>query len=1401
MTRHPQQVFEISWEVCNKVGGIHTVLSSKAKTAVERYHDDYICVGPLLLTGAGQQPPFDDEPGHEAFIQSCREAGLPVRIGRWRIAGRPRCMLVGFSSLYEQKNGILAGLWERHHVDSIAGDWDYVEPVLFATAAAMVIEKWWEEHLAPFHRRAVVHAHEWMTGAALLYLKERIPSIGTVFTTHATMLGRAIASLGIDPSQGLGGKTSQQLAEEHGVRAKHSLEGACARGADAFTTVSAITADEAELLHGRRADVLVPNGIDLDVVDQLAAGDRAETRKAVAKLAEAMLGESVGNSLFVGIAGRYEFHNKGIELLLDALGRMKDKPGRNVIAFLLIPAGNSGMRSELLERLESGPKNGPIGICSHNLFDEERDPVQVHCKSLGIDNKKGSRVKVLQIPVYLRPDDGVFGREYEAVLAAMDIGVYPSFYEPWGYTPQEALAVGVPTITTDLAGFGRWAIQEGLGAKDGITVIPRQRVPYEEVTQALVRELESFLSKGGADASMRDRCRAAAGHTAWKDLFANYESAYTLSLDAVQKRSTSGVVQFRLPRRALPSPGVGPNPRLTNFEVSATVPQALKGLEKLSRNYWWSWQPGIRELFAAVDPSFGRISDNAIQCLHRASVEALERLAKDKNYLRRLQEAEQRFDDYMAGAAKPVQLSENGPAITGEYPIAYFSAEFGVHPSLPIYSGGLGILAGDHLKSASDLALPLIGVGIFYRFGYMQQKLASDGQQLAVDRENDPSDLAVEAVRAADGRPLEITVPMPGRELVLRAWKAQVGRVPLYLLDANVPQNRPEDRDITRNLYGGDTETRIQQEIVLGRGGVRLLRAMGLRPSVYHMNEGHAAFLTLERTSRLVRGEGLTFESAREYVAETTLFTTHTPVPAGHDRFGEDLMRRYFGDAEEWVGLPWDRFFALGSGGQGTEFNVTWLAMNFAGFINGVSKLHGIASQKLLHAFWPGLLLSEAPIDTITNGIHLASWTDEGIANLLRRGKQAVRPIDFAGAAGMDRAELWRAHSACKVRMVEHVRAALERSFHARGDSPALLQQMQEGLDPNALYLGLARRFAPYKRAHLLFSDPVRLRHILDNPHRPVRIVVSGKAHPRDRLGQDIMKKIVQMSRTPEFAGKILFVEDYDISLARALVQGVDVWVNTPTRMEEASGTSGMKAAANGVLNLSIGDGWWPEAADGQNGWTIGGAQVYEDSELQNQADTTALYGLIEDELVPTYFTRDSRGMPEAWVESMVHCLATVPPQFNTDRMVQEYADKAYKQLAGNYFFQQAAKKAPARDAGKEVVRIKNAFAQVKIVAANTVELQDFKVGQHLDVTLDVDLGTVLPQDILVELVLEQQDTGEGSSLVVVPMKSTGEMRGNVHSYVGSHSVEKTGRYAHGMRVRARAPGFESAVRGLVIWA
>ena len=1128
-------------------------------------------------------------------------------------------------------------------------------------------------------------------------------------------------------------------------------------------------------------------------------------RRDLERVAHAVLGEDVADAAFIALAGRYEFHNKGIELLLDAMGQMQGNKGRRLVAFLLVPSGNSGVRGELLDRLAGGPQHGPIGLCTHNLFEEERDPVHAHCKRLHLDNKLGSRVKVVQIPIYLRPDDGLFRREYEAVLAAMDLGVYPSFYEPWGYTPQEALAVGVPTITTDLAGFGRWAVSAGLGPQDGITVLKRERVAYKDVTAVLVDAIEGFLDSPGNTEALRARCRAAAGRTAWKDLYAHYVEAYQQALAAVQQRSTTGVVQFRLPRRALPSSGSGTTPRLSPFEASATLPQSLRGLERLARNFWWSWNGGVRGLFEELAPGFLRSGENPVAFLQSVGLDALEQKATDQDYLRRLLTVCKRFDAYMATAQQPmpVTAASGGPALSQAHPVAYFSAEFGVHHSLPIYSGGLGILAGDHLKSASDLGVPLVAVGLFYRFGYMGQQLSSDGQQVTVDRENRPQKLAVEMVRATDGRPLEISVPLPGREVFLRAFRAMVGRVPMYLLDANLAQNRPEDRDMTRNLYGGDVELRIQQEIVLGRGGVRLLRTMGIRPAVYHMNEGHAAFLTLERMSRLVRGEGLPFDAAREYVAATTLFTTHTPVPAGHDRFAEDLVRRYFGDAEEWVGLPWDRFFALGQASGGpAEFNMTWLAMNFAGFVNGVSKLHGLASQKLLHAFWPGLLESEVPVTSITNGVHLATWTQPGITRLLRGDDETVRPADFVKATRLDRGELWRVRQGSKAMLLDTVRGALTRHFHARSDSPVVLSSMLAGLDEKALYLGFARRFAPYKRAHLLFSEPERLRKILSSADRPVRVLVAGKAHPRDKLGQDILKSIVQIARSPEFIGRVFFVEDYDMSVAKALVQGVDVWVNTPTRMEEASGTSGMKAAANGVLNLSIADGWWPEAADGGNGWTIGGSQVYGSHELQNQADATALYRLLEEEVVPSFFSRDGAGVPGAWMEHVVHNLESVPTVFNTDRMVSEYLARAYLPLAQNYFEQQAAKKTPARERAKEFLRVRGGFEKLKIIAATTVELQEFKVGQHLDVHLEVDLGVLLPGDVVVDLVVSRGDGPERPDTVVVPLRHRGAVKGTVHAFDGGYRVELAGHYQHGMRVRVLGNGGHDAkVRGLVLWA
>ncbi|MGE3877669.1 MAG: alpha-glucan family phosphorylase [Planctomycetota bacterium] len=1408
----PQVLFEISWEVCNKVGGIHTVLSSKSQTAIRHFGDDYIAIGPWLLSDTDRRAAFEPEAGHEAFVDACRAMGLPVQIGRWTIPGRPRCILIEFSSLYAQKDEVLAKLWEDSQVDSIEGGWDYVEPVLFGWAAGKVIEEYWERYVAPGHRRSVVHCHEWMTGSALLYLKKRVPAIGSVFTTHATMLGRALSSLGHSPEDGLGDKTVEDLARNHGVRAKHSLEGICARSADVFTTVSQITAKEAQLLHGRAADPILPNGIDPDVIDLLIGGPDAQksVRTRLEDLAKRFLGTpDLGNAAFVCISGRYEFHNKGIDLLLDAAARLERESGRNLIVWVLVPAGNSGLRSEVRERMgKPVPAKvlDPIGTCTHHLFDEENDPVRKRARELGITNASGARVKLIQVPIYLTPTDGFLDLEYEAVLAAMDLGVFPSFYEPWGYTPQESVAAGVPTITSDFAGFGRWAIGQNITEKDGVSVIHRVGVRYEVAVESLAAELRKALARSDSELlALRERCRKTADRTAWRDLVAHYKAAYEAAEVAVDARCAARVPQTRRPpAHVTVEPASTNRPRIRNFDVSATLPEALRPLERITRNLWWCWDPEASNLFESISPQgFAAARRNPIQFLRRAFPEDLAQKAADPSFVARVRAVEQRFDDYMKARRERLEVGD-GAMLTRSNPAAYFCAEFGIHESLPIYSGGLGILAGDHLKSASDIDIPLVGVGLFYKFGYLEQQLAADGQQLALDRLNDPSQLPMEACRNPDGSPIEIKVPMPGRDVTLRAWLVRVGRVDLYLLDADVPANQPEDREITRNLYGGDHEMRIRQLIALGRGGVRLLGELGIEPAAWHMNEGHAAFLTLERLGRLVRRQGLTFETAREAVRATTAFTTHTPVPAGHDRFGEDLMRRYFNDVPDWVGVPWERFLRFGrADATAADFNMTYLALNFSSFCNGVSQLHGIASRELLHSYWPSLMRNEVPIGSITNGVHLATWTSPRIGSLLGAKNTPVDHRHFAKAASADRRALWRARVELKRVLGDKARARIERAFVSRNDSPILLSRILDGLDENALWIGFARRFAPYKRAGLLYKDIARLRKICESTDRPVRILVAGKAHPRDQLGKDILKGIAEIARNDDLAGRVIVLENYDIELARALVQGVDVWLNTPTRMLEASGTSGMKVACNGGLNLSIADGWWPEAADGRNGWTIGNlARSYQQQDLQDQLDAETLYRLIEEELVPLYFDRDEDGLPQGWLDRVVHCLTTVPPVFDTDRMVRQYHEEAYSPLARGFFAMQRDRGLAQRVA-EGASRIRKLFEAIRILEVRHSETSDVRVGDAVEATMKLDLGQLRADEVDVELVLGSAlDDGELGSPQVVPLLPQGTASGSVHEFHGRHVIERSGRFGAGLRVRPKRPSTSaSSLRDLVLWA
>lgn len=1394
-------VFEVSWEVCNKVGGIHTVVSTKAKTVTARYGDEYVAIGPWLMSRE-KDVPFETGLGFGDFEEACRSIGIPVRVGRWLIPGQPRTILVDFSGLFAKKDHILAGLWERHRVDSLPGGWDYEEPVLFGWACGMVIEKWWGENVSPFQGRAVAHFHEWMTASGMLYLKDRVPDIGTVFTTHATMLGRSVSANGQAPQDGLMGREPDDVAASLGVASKHSLEGIAARAADVFTTVSEITADEALAIHRRRADPILPNGIDLEVMDEMA-GDvgREAARAKLVALASTFTGEDVSGAALLATAGRYEFHNKGLDVFLDALAAMNEREGKPIVAFILVPAGNSGLKDEYRERAAEPREalGGAAGISTHDLLDEDRDPVHGHCRKIGLTNEPGARVKVIQVPVYLHENDGLLNLPYAAVLRAMDLSCFPSFYEPWGYTPEESLAVGVPTVTSDHAGFGHWLRAQGVGPDNGVYVLSRNGVDYEGVVLGLENILETFLGSGHEASRLRAVCRRTAHRAAWSGLIAHYGDAYDRALRVAGRRMQDKTSPRR--RRRDDERRARSGPKLSALQVSATLPVELQGLQRLADNYWWSWDHEAARLFQELSPvRWEACEHNPIRLLDEVSAEDLAARAEDPLYVDRLRGLLDRFDRYRAAPTGGAAGAPNAP-LSWRRPVAYFSAEYAIHESCRIYSGGLGILAGDHLKSASDLDVPMVAIGLFYRSGYMKQRLTAGGEQIAELDPNHPADLPLRPV-TREGEPLEIELQLPSGKLTLRAFKLMVGRVPLFLLDSDVASNRLEDRGITTRLYPGDQENRLRQEIVLGRGGVRLLEALEIEPSVYHCNEGHAAFLALERVRRLIREHALTFEEARVVCRATTVFTTHTPVPAGHDRFSEDLMRRYFSDAPDWLGVPWECFFRLGgTDGESGSFNMTYLAMGFANFVNGVSKVHGEVSQGLLHPFWSRVLECEVPVAHVTNGVHLPTWTSRDLSRLLRDGDRPLHAADFEGKAlDLDPRDLWEVKQRTKKQLLRTVRASLDSSFSARSDRLAVRAKMLEGLDNRALLLGFARRFAPYKRAHLLFRDRDRLAALVNDRERPLRILLGGKAHPEDDHGKNVLREVASVARTEPFVGRVFFLENYDLDMARTLVQGIDVWLNTPTRPLEASGTSGMKVAANGGLNLSIEDGWWVEAADGVNGWSIGGARTYADQDLQDELDATTLYELLEKEIVPLFFARRD-GVPHGWLDRVKRSLQTIPPVFNTDRMVAEYRDRAYEPLAGSHVALAGERYELARSLAEKHARVRRGFGELQILDSTVSDHTDLKVGDRMEVAVRVDLGSLTVDDVAVELVLGHRlEGGDLEGIVVVPL-SVAASKGTEYELRGSYRVERCGSFSYGVRIRAREDGpLDLPLRDLVTW-
>jgi starch phosphorylase len=837
------------------------------------------------------------------------------------------------------------------------------------------------------------------------------------------------------------------------------------------------------------------------------------------------------------------------------------------------------------------------------------------------------------------------------------------------------------------------------------------------------------------------------------------------------------------------------------FTIRATLPEPLAPLRDLVLNLRWSWDAGTRDLFAALDPA-GRqqAGSDPVALLGGIPPEHLQRLATDEGYLRRLDAAARDLGEYLS-AARWYQLSAGEAAGTRPAAIAYFSPEYGIAAALPQYSGGLGILAGDHLKAASDLGVPLIGVGLLYRHGYFSQSLSPEGWQLERYPAGDPNGLPLTLLRDGEGSPVIIDLALAeGRTVAAQIWLARVGRVPLLLLDSYVEQNEPALREVTDRLYGGGSEHRLRQELLLGVGGVRAVRAYCAltghpEPEVFHTNEGHAGFLGLERI-REYAAQGLSFDEAIEVCRASTVFTTHTPVPAGIDRFARNLVEGHFGGTAADPALPCDRVLALGAetypGGDPDVFNMAVMGMRLAQQVNGVSKLHGQVSREMFAGLWPGFDAAEVPISSVTNGVHVATWVAPEILGACgAAGRDGGQPGDgpaWDKVAGLGADQMWEIRRTLRRRLVAEARQRLRASWRQRGVSEAELGWLRDALDENVLTIGFARRVPSYKRLTLMLHDPERLTALLLDPERPVQVVIAGKAHPADEGGKQLIQQMVRFADDPKVRHRLLFLPDYDMALAAAMIQGCDVWLNNPLRPLEACGTSGMKSALNGGLNLSVRDGWWDEWFDGENGWAIPSADDVTDPVRRDELESAALYDLLEQVVAPLFYDAGPDGLPRRWLEMVAHTFADLGPRAEASRMVREYVTEEYepaarasRALAGDAAG--PGRFAAARDLAAWKRRVRAAWAGVHI---EHIEAGDGErgPGDMLPVRASVALGGLSPDDVVVEVVSGRVgDDDEIAEPETSPLTLAGPPADGIARYAGEARLGRPGPYGYTVRV------------------
>jgi starch phosphorylase len=844
---------------------------------------------------------------------------------------------------------------------------------------------------------------------------------------------------------------------------------------------------------------------------------------------------------------------------------------------------------------------------------------------------------------------------------------------------------------------------------------------------------------------------------------------------------------------------------ISTYIVKPQLPDALKPLEEIAQNLWVSWNNDSIQLFIRLDyDAWLKSQQNPIRTLGMVSQERLAQVAQDDSFLSALENVYTRFKKY--------KTAETWYKGSKENVVAYFSMEYGMDVFLPIYSGGLGILSGDHMKTSSDIGLPLVGVGLLYRQGYFTQNLNADGFQQEGYPENDWYNMPVELKCDKGGKPLKIKVDMAGRDAFAQIWEVKVGRSSLYLLDTNIDENAPDIRNVTATLYGGDKETRMRQEVLLGIGGIRALRALGINPAVCHMNEGHAAFMALERIREIMGEKGFNFYEALEAVWPTNIFTTHTPVPAGNERFDVGLLEKYLKNWTGILGISWKEFLALGRErpeNEHEDFCMTVLALKCAAYANGVAALHGVVSREMWKGLWPGLPLEEVPIDHVTNGVHPKTWVSSGMQVLLDRyfgPRFEDEPTNLAIWNRMDRIsdeELWRTHERRRERLVAFARDRIRLYLKRTGAVERKLQQAEDALSPYILTIAFARRFATYKRGNLLLRDPERLIRLLKDNERPIQLIFAGKAHPMDMPGKELIREIIHFAEKNDVQSRIVFIENYDISVARYLTSGADVWLNTPRRPMEASGTSGMKASMNGVLNCSILDGWWDEAYNPEVGWAIGQGEQYEDNQLQDDIESKALYDLLERDIIPLFYQRGRDNLPREWIKRMKTCMREIGQSMSSHRMLMDYSNKFYLPALENYKRVSKDNYAESKALAGYMNKLRSAWNNLKITKVDSNAKPVMQRGDSLTVTARIELAGLSPDEVQVELYhgAVSNQSRDITGAVHTPMESV-KQDGNAWVYQVKVECSDTGQQGHTVRILPKHPALVHPYRtGLIKWA